>query len=154
MKTVRKSVKNWLSYTVLKVGPFLCEAWLQFFPSLFPLLDKGQLNSMESIQKIATRVLLDWSVEGYEQRLGVLHLEPLKTRWENQFKKLSLGVEGNVGFIEFLVPSPAVHEMVVRTRRVYKTPKCATERFTNSPINQAIAIINRYHSENCRDICS
>ena len=114
-------------------------------PSLFPMLDQYQLSSMESIQKIATRVLTNYGEGNYCQRLETLELTSLETRWADRFRKLALEAEHNPRIMEYLVLNPANHNMETRNRRLYDTPKCTTERFRRSPINQAISIINNFY---------
>ena len=64
-------------------------------PPIYPLLTKEQLHSLESIQRIATRAILsDYTYEySYHQRLSLLDLMPLKTRWADQFRKIALKAE-------------------------------------------------------------
>ena len=111
----------------------------------FPMFNQAQLRSLESVQRIATRAILnDTRYEmSYQDRLQALNLPMLRDRWRNQFQRLAFNAESQPGFQSYFKINPAVHTMMVRSRRVYETPVARTERFKRSPINQAIITINQ-----------
>ena len=120
-------------------------------PAVFPLLGAGQLAELESIQRIATRVILGVGYDGpsYEERLKALDLTKLSVRWKDQFEKLATKAEFEPRFKSFFKPSDSTHPMSLRGPRTYQMDKPKTERFKRSPINQSIMYINQIRSRTC-----
>ena len=80
-------------------------------PPLFPLLNKGQLSSLESVQRIATRVILSdfQHTMPYEERLEVLGLQRLEIRWKSHFTKLASKAALQECFKPYFKPNPSSH---------------------------------------------
>ena len=114
---------------------------------LYPMLNKGQLETLESVQHIATRVLLNYKHTPYSDRLATLGLQELKDRWKFQFEKLSLKSEHHPCLRSHFIQNKTVHTMKMRHQRPYEFPICRTERYRNSPVNQAIVNVNKYYEQ-------
>ena len=104
-------------------------------PAVFPLLGAGQLAELESIQCIATRVILGVGYDGpsYEERLKALDLTKLSVRWKDQFEKLATKAEFEPRFKSFFKPSDSTHPMSLRGPRTYQMDKPKTEKIQEIP---------------------
>ena len=109
------------------------------------MLNNGQLDKLESVQRLATKIVLGAAgcKMSYTQRLDELKIERLRDRWEQQFQKLATKSERQQCFAQYFLPNPNTHTMGLRNKRKYYQVVPSTERFKNSPVNQAIALVNR-----------
>ena len=83
----------------------------------------------------------------YSDRLAALGLQELKDRWKFQFEKLSLKSEHHPCLRSHFIQNKTVHTMKMRHQRPYEFPICRTERYRNSPVNQAIVNVNKYYEQ-------
>ena len=113
---------------------------------IFPMLNAGQVELLERVQRCATRSILGVSFDPlrpeYHERLQALQMETLSVRWSKQFTRFASKVESEKRFKRFLMLNPATHGMDIRRRNTYYVPTSRTERYRRSPINSILRCLN------------
>ena len=118
--------------------------------SVFPMLKLGQRSKLESVQRAASRTILNTGYGPdrmkYDQRMSRLGLEELNKRWANQFQSFAEKIETEPRFSRFLKRNVASHKMDLRHRNIYEEHRSRTNRLQQSPVNAMIRHLNRQHA--------
>ena len=121
-------------------------------PSVTSMLTQGQVDSIERIQKKATKLILGspWfkSYEGYlnyETRLRLLNMETISARMQKQLLKFSLKIEKDPRYSSYFTLNHSVHHMSTRRQQKYVLPIAKTERQKNSPMYAVVRTLNQHY---------
>ena len=117
---------------------------LDFF-SYYSLLTQEQLDSLERIQRRATKIILNNYELSYEERLFICDMRKLSDRWKENFIKFALNLEKNEN-IKHWFPHNENQTVDLRVHRKYILPKFKTERYKNSPKNKVLSVLNEYYT--------
>ena len=112
----------------------------------YPLLTRKQWNSLESIQKRATRLILGITVQygpsvpSYQDRLQQLGLESIEMRTKARWEKFAIENEFAPQYQQYF--EVCRNGANVRKPRDYVVPKARTTRYKNAPFCRMAAFFN------------
>ena len=109
---------------------------------LLPILTKTQVNTLERIQRYATKIIVNNYEASYEERLERCKLQTLETRWKKNLEKFANTLISSGRFPDIFKPTDKIHPMQVRFGRAFKERKARTTRYSKNPFNVFIKILN------------
>ena len=119
-------------------------------PAVWKSLTQGDIDDLEQVQKRATKIILNsgWTplskgyIE-YEDRLKMLQLTKLEERWNAAFTDFAKKLEFDHRFARYIQPRLTRD---VRDRQPYFVQRMGTDQRRNSPLRQAVIVLNSLES--------
>ena len=103
------------------------------------LLNKGQSNELEGIQKRSLRIIYGYDYD-YQQLLELSGLETLQLRREKSFEKFTRKIAKNPKYMHWFPVNPT--ERLNRNTAPYKEEKSVGNRLYKSPIYAMRRLLN------------
>ena len=105
------------------------------------LLREKQWQAIESVQRLATRIIVCFARLTYVERLERLKLETVRTRIMNALRKFALKALSSEWGKRWLTPTSPSHPST-RNRPLFPIPSRRTVRCTKCPRDAIIRILN------------
>ena len=108
---------------------------------LTELLREGQWQAIESVQRLATRIIVCFAKINYDERLKRLKLESTRSRIANALVKFAKKALNSAWGQRWLKPSPSSRPLT-RNKPRFEIPARRTVRCSKSPRDAIIRILN------------